>query len=69
MKFFELADVEGAARKKSRSEKISVVYPIALEGVQKLVALFVIKREIDGKPGGAPCSKPASQRLANGTPS
>jgi transposase len=48
-KFFELADVEGAARKKSRGEKVSVVYPIALEAVQKLDALFAIEREINGK--------------------
>lgn len=48
-KFFELADVEGAARKKSRGEKVGVVYPIALEAVQKLDALFAIEREINGK--------------------
>jgi transposase len=48
-KFFELADVEGAARKKSRGEKVSVVYPIALEAVQKLDALFAIEREINGR--------------------
>ncbi len=48
-KFFELADVEGDARKKSRGEKISVVYPIALEAVQRLDALFDIEREINGR--------------------
>lgn len=48
-KFFELADVEGAARKKSRGEKVSVVYPIALEAVQKLDALFAIERDINGR--------------------
>lgn len=48
-KFFELADVESAARKKSRGEKISVVYLIALEAVQRLDALFDIEREINGK--------------------
>jgi transposase len=48
-KFFELADVEGAARKKSRGEKVGVVYPIALEAVQKLDALFAIEREINGR--------------------
>ena len=48
-KFFELADVEGAARKKSRGEKVGVVYPIALEAVQKLDALFAIERDINGR--------------------
>lgn len=47
--FFELADVEGAARKKSRGEKAPIIYPIALEAVQKLDALFAIEREINGK--------------------
>jgi transposase len=48
-KFFELADVEGAARKRSRGEKTGIVYPIALEAVQKLDALFAIERDINGK--------------------
>ncbi len=48
-KFFELADVEGAARKKSRGEKVGMVYPIALEAVQKLDALFAIERDINGR--------------------
>jgi transposase len=48
-KFFELADVEGAARKKSRGERTGPIYPIALEAVQKLDALFDIERGINGK--------------------
>ena len=48
-KFFELADVEGAARKKSRGKKAPIVYPIALEAVQKLDTLFAIERDINGK--------------------
>lgn len=48
-KFFELADVEGAARKKSRGEKTGQIYPIALEAVQRLDALFEIERTINGK--------------------
>ena len=48
-KFFELADVEGAARKKSRGDRTSTVYPIALEAVQKLDALFAIERAINGR--------------------
>lgn len=47
-KFFELADVEGAARKKSRGERSGQIYPIALEAVQKLDALFDIERGING---------------------
>ncbi len=48
-KFFELADVEGAARKKSRGERTGTVYPIALEAVQKLDAIFEIERGINGR--------------------
>lgn len=48
-KFFELADVEGAARKKSRGERTGMIYPIALEAVQHLDALFDIERAINGK--------------------
>jgi transposase len=47
-KFFELADVEGAARKKSRGERTGTAYPIALEAVQKLDTLFDIERAING---------------------
>lgn len=47
-KFFELADVEGAARKKSRGERSGTIYPIALEAVQRIDALFDIERTING---------------------
>jgi transposase len=47
-KFFELADVEGAARRKSRGERTGTVYPIALEAVHKLDALFEIERSLNG---------------------
>ncbi len=47
-KFFELADVEGAARKKSRGERTGQIYPIALEAVQRLDAIFAVEREING---------------------
>ncbi|MGY2734597.1 transposase [Sphingomonas sp. UYP23] len=49
-KFFELADVAGAARKKSRGEHAGMIYPIALEAVRRLDTLFDIEREINGKP-------------------
>ncbi|WP_084584675.1 IS66 family transposase [Sphingomonas azotifigens] len=55
-KFFELADVEGAARKKSRGERTGTVYPIAIEAVKRLDALFDIERAINGRP--------AAERLA-----
>ena len=48
-KFFELADVEGAARRKGRGEHTGMIYPIALEAVQRLDALFEIERGINGK--------------------
>jgi transposase len=47
-KFFELADIEGAARKKSRGERPQLIYPIALEAVQRLDALFDLERGING---------------------
>lgn len=58
-KFFELADVERAARKKSRHEHAGLIYPIALEAVQRLDALFDIERAINGKS--------AEERLATRT--
>jgi transposase len=47
-KFFELADVEGAARRKSRGERAATIFPIALEAVKRLDALFDIERAING---------------------
>jgi hypothetical protein len=48
-KFFELADVEGAAHRKSRGERTGMIYPIALEAVRRLDVLFDIERTINGK--------------------
>lgn len=48
-KFFELADVTAAARLKNRGERAGTIYPIALEAVQRLDALFDIERAINGK--------------------
>ena len=48
--FFELADIESAARKKSRGERTGVISPIALEAVKRLDALFDIERAINGQP-------------------
>jgi transposase len=49
-KVFELADVEAAAIKKARGEKPKPVYPLALEAVQRIDALFAVEREINGLP-------------------
>jgi hypothetical protein len=49
-KFFELADVEAAARRKARGQKPKPVYPLALEAVVMMDALFAIERELNGKP-------------------
>ncbi|WP_062342438.1 IS66 family transposase [Novosphingobium sp. CCH12-A3] len=48
-KFFELADVAAAARRQSRNERTGMIYPIALEAVQRIDALFDIEREINGR--------------------
>ncbi|WP_062344007.1 IS66 family transposase [Novosphingobium sp. CCH12-A3] len=48
-KFFELADVAAVARRKSRNERAGMIYPIALEAVQRLDALFDIERDLGGK--------------------
>ena len=48
-KFFELADIESAARKKSRGQRATAIYPIALEAVQRIDALFDIERAINGR--------------------
>lgn len=52
-KFFELADVEGAARKRSRGERTGMIYPLALEAVRRLDALFDVERTTNGKPAAA----------------
>ncbi len=47
-KVFELADIEASARKKARGEKPNLVYPLAVEAVKRIDALFDIEREING---------------------
>ena len=47
-KVFELADIEAAARKKARGEKPNLVYPLAVEAVKRIDALFEIERAIIG---------------------
>jgi len=55
-KVFELADVEASAIRQARGERPKPVYPLALEAVRRIDALFDIEREINGLP--------AEQRLA-----
>jgi transposase len=55
-KFFELADIEAAARRKAQRRTPPVISPMALEAVQRIDALFDIERGINGLP--------AKQRLA-----
>jgi transposase len=45
--FFELADVEGAARRRAKGRE-SPVYPIAVEAVRRIDALFDIERACNG---------------------
>ena len=55
-KFFELADIEAAARRKAQRRTPQVISPMALEAVQRIDALFDIERSIN--------RLPADQRLA-----
>ena len=55
-KFFVLADIAAAARRRTQSRTPPVVSPIALDAVQRIDALFDIERGINGLP--------ADQRLA-----
>lgn len=48
-KFFEFADVEGAARKRSRGQRSSMINPIALAAVNRIDALFDLERIINTK--------------------
>ena len=49
-KFFELADVEAAARRKVQRRTPQMISPMALEAVQRIDALFDIERSINGLP-------------------
>ena len=49
-KFFVLADIEAAARRKAEGHPPSPISPLALEAVQRIDALFEIERAINGKP-------------------
>ena len=47
-KFFELADIEAAARRKAEGKTPQVVAPLALEAVQRIDAIFAIERQMNG---------------------
>ena len=47
-KFFVLADIEAAARRRSSNKTPSPISPLALEAVCRIDALFDIEREING---------------------
>ena len=49
-KFFILADVETAARRKAQGRQPAVISPLCLEAVQRIDALFDIERDINGCP-------------------
>jgi transposase len=46
--FFELADIEAAARKSAKGKTDVVVSPLAIEAVRRIDELFMIEREING---------------------
>ncbi len=46
-RFFELADIEAAARQRAR-KKVAVMAPLALEAVRRMDELFAIEREVNG---------------------
>jgi transposase len=48
-KLFELADIAASARRRSQGKFAHVISPLALEGVQRIDALFDIERDINGK--------------------
>ncbi len=47
-KFFELADIAAAARKKARGRTDVIISPMALEAVRRIDALFDIERGLNG---------------------
>ena len=47
-KFFELADIAAAARRKAKGKTSAPTSPLALEAVRRIDALFAIERDING---------------------
>src|SRR3546814_3999902 len=46
------SDLETAARRKAKGEKAQAIYPLALEAVQRIDALFAVERQAAGLPPG-----------------
>src|SRR3546814_12625351 len=44
------SDLETAARRKAKGEKAQAIYPLALEAVQRIDALFAVERQAAGLP-------------------
>ena len=49
-KFFELADLAAAARRRAQGKTAAAISPLALEAVRRIDALFAIERDIHGLP-------------------
>jgi transposase len=49
-KFFELADLTAAARRRTQGKAAATISPLALEAVRRIDALFAIERDIHGLP-------------------
>jgi transposase len=49
-KFFELADLAAAARRRTQGKTAAAISPLALEAVRRIDALFAIERDINGLP-------------------
>jgi transposase len=47
--FFELADIEGSARRKAEGKAPAPISPLALEAVRRIDALFEIERSVNGR--------------------
>ena len=47
-KFFELADLEAAARRKAKGKKFVPTSPLAFEAVRRIDEIFAIERDING---------------------
>ena len=54
--FFELADIEAAARKKAKGKTDVAISPLACDAVRRIDELFMIEREINGLPSDERCA-------------
>jgi transposase len=47
--FYELADIESAARERAQGKTDAVIAPLAVEAVKRIDAIFAIERDINGR--------------------